>query len=120
MKNKVKDPSIIARVAHEINKAYCESIGDFTQPLWDGAPVWQKVSAESGVKFHILNPEAKPSASHESWLKEKEAHGWKYGKVKDPEKKEHPCFVPYSELSAEQKTKDFLFKQVIESLKDIV
>ena len=47
--------------------------------------------------------------SHESWLAEKRATGWKYGPVKDPEKKEHPCCVPYAELPAAQQAKDRLF-----------
>ncbi len=107
----------IAQVAHEINKAYCESIGDNSQPTWDDAPEWQRSSAVNGVKFHLDNPDAPPSASHESWLKQKEEEGWKYGEVKDPEKKEHPCFVPYDQLPVSQRSKDYLFKQVIHSLK---
>lgn len=106
----------VAKVAHNINKAYCESIGDFSQPSWEDAPDWQKSSAENGVKFHLKNPDALPSHSHESWLAQKKEEGWKYGEVKDPEKKEHPCFVPYDELPVEQKSKDFLFRQVIHSL----
>jgi len=109
----------IAKVAHEINKAFCESIGDDSQPTWEDAPDWQKESAINGVQFHIDNPDALPSNSHESWLKQKEDEGWKYGPVKDPEKKEHPCFVPYDELPVEQKSKDYLFKQVIHSLKNL-
>lgn len=54
-----------------------------------------------------------PEQSHESWLKEKADTGWKYGPVKDPEKKEHPCFVPYSELSEAQKKKDEIFVGVV-------
>ena len=106
----------IAIVAHEINKAYCESIGDFTQPSWKDAPEWQKSSAINGVKFHIDNPDATPENSHESWLKQKEAEGWKYGPVKNPDTKEHPCFLPYSELPVSQRTKDYLFRQTIHSL----
>lgn len=64
----------------------------------------------------MVHPDSKPSDSHESWLKEKELSGWKYGPIKDPEKKEHPCFVPYDELPVEQKVKDYLFKQVVISL----
>ena len=107
----------IAKVAHEVNKAYCEALGDDSQPTWDNASSWQKTSAVIGVQFHMENPEAKPSNSHESWLKEKEADGWKYGEVKDAEKKEHPCFVPYEELPVEQKAKDYIFRQIIHSLK---
>ena len=106
----------IAQVAHEINKAYCEAIGDFSQPTWEMAPTWQKESAKDGVRFHIKNPDALPSDSHDNWLKEKEVNGWKYGEVKDPVKKEHPCFLPYDQLPVEQRVKDYLFKQVVKSL----
>lgn len=107
----------IAQVAHEINKAYCESIGDNSQPSWEDAPDWQKSSAINGVQFHLENEDAPPSASHDSWLKQKEEEGWKYGPVKNPDTKEHPCFVSYEELPTEQKSKDYLFKQVVHSLK---
>nr|WP_262568797.1 hypothetical protein [Endozoicomonas gorgoniicola] len=40
-----------------------------------------------------------------------------YGEVKDPAKKEHPCVVPFSKLPVEQQAKDFLFRQVVHSLK---
>lgn len=108
---------LIARVAHETNRAYCESIIDFSQIPWDGAPQWQKDSAINGVQFHIDNPEAGCSGSHENWLKVKYAEGWKYGEVKDAEKKEHPCCVPYDELPAEQKVKDALFVGVVRAMK---
>jgi len=110
----------VAKVAHEINKAFCHSINDHSQPTWKDAPQWQKDSAIAGVQFHLDNPDASPSASHESWLKQKEADGWKYGEVKDAEKKEHPCFVPYENLPVEQRCKDYLFKQVIHSLKSFI
>ena len=110
----------VAQVAHEINKAFCASIGDFSQPTWEEAPEWQKLSAINGVQFHLDNPDASPSASHDSWLKQKEEEGWKYGAVKDAEKKEHPCFVPYEQLPIEQKSKDYLFKQVIHSLRQYI
>lgn len=110
------DVQSIARVCHEANRAYCQSIGDNSQLDWDSAPDWQKHSVENGVRFHLENPNAAPSHSHEEWLKEKQATGWKYGPVKDPEKKEHPCFVPYEELPEEQKKKDALFIAVVHAL----
>ncbi len=106
----------IARVTHEANRAYCQSIGDDSQLPWDDAPDWQKSSACKGVEFNLANPEAPASASHDSWLKEKEETGWKYGAVKDPEKKEHPCYVPYEQLPKEQQRKDALFKAVVAAL----
>lgn len=106
----------IAQVCHEVNKAFCESIGDSSQPDWKNAPDWQKESAINGVQFHLDNPDASPSASHDNWLKQKEVDGWKYGPVKDADLKEHPCFVQYDQLPVEQRSKDFLFKQIVHSL----
>ncbi len=109
----------IARVAHETNRAYCESIGDTSQPTWENAPVWQRQSAIKGVTFHIVNHTngvvPSPSASHDSWLDEKRSDGWKYGPEKNPEKKEHPCYVPYEQLPAEQRLKDYLFGAVVQA-----
>lgn len=106
----------IAKVAHELNKAYCQSVGDHTQQEWDAAPEWQRQSSIKGVIFHILNPDASPSDSHDSWLNKKEEEGWSYGPVKNPEAKEHPCFVPYEELPTEQRSKYYIFRQTVHSL----
>lgn len=107
----------VARMAHEVNRAYCDSLGDHSQPAWSDAPHWQKESARVGVRFHWDNPEAGPDASHVSWLKQKEADGWKYGPVKDADKKEHPCYMPYDGLPVEQRAKDYLFRAVVHSLR---
>lgn len=106
----------IAKVCHEANRAYCENIGDNSQPTWENAPDWQKKSAVTGVQYHLDNPNSKPEDSHNSWLKEKEADGWKYGEVKNPETKEHPCYVPYEQLPVEQQKKDYLFLGVVRAL----
>jgi hypothetical protein len=111
------DNESIAKVCHDANRAYCQAIGDNSQPAWEDAPEWQRNSAIKGVKFNITNPDAPASASHDSWLDVKRADGWKYGPVKDAEKKEHPCYVPYEELPVEQQKKDALFKAVVAALK---
>ncbi len=103
----------VARVCHEANRAYCESIGDHSQRVWDEAEQWQRESAIRGVAYAIANPNAPVSAQHDAWLADKERDGWKFGLVKDAAKKEHPCCVPYSELPAEQKFKDALFKTIV-------
>jgi hypothetical protein len=106
----------IAKVCHEANKALCESLGDFSQVSFSDAPNWQIQSAIVGVEFNIANPDAPASASHNSWLEEKERDGWKYGEVKDAEKKEHPCYVAYEQLPKEQQAKDHLFKSIVAAL----
>lgn len=110
-------PEQIARVAHEVNRAYCQALGDNSQPAWEDAPGWQRKSAIKDTLFHLDNPNAGPEHSHVSWLAEKNRDGWKYGPVKDAEKKEHPCFVPYDQLPTEQKAKDYLFRGVVHALR---
>lgn len=106
----------IARICHEANRVYCQAIGDYSQVEWPNAPDWQAESAIKGVEFCINNPNAPASANHESWLEEKRLTGWKYGPVKDADKREHPCFVPYNELPREQRLKDHLFKAIVGAL----
>lgn len=103
----------IARITHEVNRAYCQSIGDDSQVAWDEAPDWQRSSAMNGVDGIRAGVITKPEESHESWLAEKAATGWKYGPVKNSETKEHPCFVPYNELPPAQRVKDALFFAVV-------
>ena len=109
-------PDDIAQVCHEANRAYCLTIGDDSQPSWNSAPDWQQDSAINGVEFAIEHPTAPPSASHDSWLEQKRIDGWKYGSVKNPETKEHPCFLPYEKLPEDQQRKDALFQAVVRAL----
>lgn len=117
--SKPPKPSVtesIARICHEVNKAYCQSLGDYSQPDWDQAPDWLKDSARKGVELHLNDPEAGPAASHASWYAQKEKDGWKYGAFKDPENKLHPCMVPFNELPREQQAKDFIFRAVVHAI----
>lgn len=43
---------------------------------------------------------------HEVWAAGRIAAGWKYGPVRDEIKKEHPCLIPYEELSEDEKDYD--------------
>lgn len=106
----------VARVCHEVIRAYSQGLKDFSQAPWEDAPQWQRDSAVNGVNFHLENPDASPSASHESWLKEKIDSGWKYGPVKNPDTKEHPCCVPYDQLPVEQRAKDYIFSSIVREL----
>lgn len=114
--NKAVEIVRIAKVCHNVNKAYCLALGDTSVPTWEDAPAWQKESIIAGVKLHLNNPNASTDDSHNSWLAQKTAEGWKYGPVKDVEKKEHPCFVPYDMLPKEQQAKDFIFREIVHSL----
>jgi len=104
---------VCAEAAHEMNRVWCVAHGDFSQMHWGEAPEWQRTSAINGVKG-VLDGNG-PEQSHESWMKEKVATGWKYGLVKDADKKEHPCMVAYADLPPEQKIKDQIFVATVKT-----
>lgn len=106
----------VAQVCHDVNRAFCIAMDDFSQMTWENAPEWQKESAIKGVEFHLANPLASASASHDNWLTEKLENGWKLGNVKDANEKTHPCILPFDRLPKEQQAKDYLFMQVVHSL----
>ena len=105
----------IAQVAHEANRALCLTQGDNSQLPWPDAPQWQTDSAINGVE-HAKDPNVKPEDSHVSWLAEKRAAGWIWGPEKNPHQREHPCIMPYAELSNSQRIKDVLFLAVARAL----
>lgn len=106
----------IAEVAHETNRAYCQSMGDGSQLPWAEAPDWQRDSALNGVIAIASGTISRAEQSHESWLREKEATGWVHGPVKDPLRKTHPCMVPFHELPPEQRAKDHIFFALVSTL----
>jgi len=112
----MKDEEIrmVAKVAHEANRAYCETLNDFSQPPWWGIPDWQEESIMNGVRFRLENPDITPEQQHKQWMKQKTEEGWVYGETKDPEKKTHPCLVDYEDLPEVQKFKDSLFGVIVD------
>ena len=103
----------LAKLCHDINKAYCEGIGDYSVPTWEDTTTEHKQSLVRGIEFYMENPNATPEDIHNNWMKDKSADGWVYGEVKDAEKKTHPCMVPYHSLPQEQRVKDALLKTVV-------
>lgn len=108
--------SEIARVCHEVNRAYCAATGDTSQKSWDEAAEWQRESTIKGVHFRSQNTDATPEQQHNAWLKDKFAAGWVFGEKKDEQAKTHPCCVLYSQLPLSQRVKDHLFIAVCDSL----
>ncbi len=110
------DVETIARVAHEVNRAYCLAMGETGIPMWQHAPEWQRETVTKGVEFHLAHRNATPEENHAAWLAEKQTAGWRWGPVKDVEKKEHPCFRPYAELGPLDQAKDQIFTAVVHAL----
>lgn len=109
----------IAQAAHEANRAYCHSLGDYSQPAWRFITTEGRAVTIDGVNFHLKNPDVSPKVSHENWMKRKAEQGWVYGEEKSYTKKTHPSMVPYEKLSQEQRTKDIIFSAIVATLKTL-
>ncbi len=110
----------VAKICHEANRSYCETLEDFSQVSWYMAEGWQKESAVNGVVMHLKNPGASAATSHESWMQEKLNAGWLWGEEKDAASKTHPCLVSFEELPKEQQAKGRLFKSIVNGLAQFV
>ena len=44
--------------------------------------------------------------THEVWAQQRIADGWKYGKKRNDATREHPCIIPYEQLSEGEKQYD--------------
>jgi hypothetical protein len=117
--NPLETPETIeqaARVCHEAVRAYSQTLGDNSLLPWDDAPGWQKQSSRDGVRFQFAQlaagVEPSASATHDEWLRERRAAGWKRGETKDHQTQEHPSLVAYADLSASEKLKDYLFAAI--------
>lgn len=106
-----------AQAAHEVNRAYCAAIGDGLQPSWQDAPNWQRASAVAGAAAAVLHGMTPPD-SHEGWLRAKLLDGWTWGRARDPERKTHPCMLPYRMLPVRQRVKDTIFLAVVQGVFD--
>ena len=113
----------IAIVCHEANRALqvlrkskCPSNGLTVSDHWE-APCTDELkdqieSSVNGVYFAMSG--LTPEELHVKWCEEKTERGWVYGPEKDFDKKTHPCLVPYSELSREERRKDELFAAIVD------
>lgn len=109
----------LARVAHDINSAYITSITGQQQAPFAELPHPHQVALVESVIFYLSHPEETPESSHAGWLNAKREAGWVHGADMDIDAKVDPRLVPYDELPQDQRTKDYLFKACVESLRSV-
>jgi hypothetical protein len=111
--------AVIAEVCHEVNRAYCEAIGDFTVSSWPNTIEETKNNIYKGVVFRLTNPFSSPKDMHQNWMKDKVRDGWIHGPVKSEEFRTHPCIIAYEQLPEAQRVKDNLFMATVDSLRKV-
>lgn len=55
-----------------------------------------------------------PKKLHDAWVVAYEKMGWKYGPVRNVEKKEHPDMVSFNKLGRKEQEKDWVFFMLCE------
>ena len=55
-----------------------------------------------------------PEEAHDSWWRKYEEMGWKFGEVRDTEKKTHPDMIPFNDLPKDEQDKDEIFLALVE------
>jgi hypothetical protein len=103
---------LVARTCHEVNRAFCSEILRHRGPSWEDASEETRLSAYEGVRRFLDNPSITGQSMHQSWMDRKVELGWQYGPVKDEERKEHPCCLPWAQLDTRDRAKDELFLSV--------
>jgi hypothetical protein len=104
-----------AQAGHEAVRIYCERRGDFRHFPWNVLGADQKLPARHGALGVIVENHT-PEQSHESWRMHRTALGWRYGRIYSVSVKEHPCMVPWAELSFEEQAKNVLFVSVVRAM----
>jgi hypothetical protein len=105
----------IARVIHAANAALQAIQNDPAPSLpWDSESRELRANVMLGVRNarHGMTAEE----HHQAWVQDKLDHGWRYGAQKDPDKKTHPCLVPFGSLPKEQRDKNVLFISIVRAL----
>jgi len=101
---------LCARIIYAAVEAMNKAHNEFTL-TWEQS----RDSVISGVKRHLENPKETPEQNHEAWIAYRTAEGWVYGTSKDPEKKTHPCMVPYAALGPFAQSKDAVFMAIVDT-----
>ena len=92
--------------------AQIRHIGWVTYQIAVGQPYNEEINDDQmeslidGIRFRDANPDITPEENHANWMLMKVQQGWKYGEVKDFEKKTHPDLLPFDELPVVEQRKD--------------
>lgn len=106
----------IARVIHAANRAMQDIQGDDSPSLpWFWEPRDVRAVVLNGVA-RTRSGDVTAEQHHHAWCIDKAKNGWVYGEVKDPERKTHPCLLPWEHLPPYQQDKSRLFIAIVRTM----
>jgi hypothetical protein len=109
------DVERIARLVHEVNRAWQGEHGDEAPSVpWDCESEHIRQTTIAGVRRARTG--VTPEQHHGAWCEAKRTAGWVWGPTKDPVAKTHPCLVGYAQLPEYQQAKDRVFLAIVTEL----
>jgi hypothetical protein len=109
--------SVIASVAFEANRQYCEMIGGKAfNPSWTEVSQDVRNTLLEAVKVALTDKIISAELSHLRWMNVRIEQGWTKGPRYDPYRKIHPNLVGFKELPVQEQLKDILFLAIVNSL----
>jgi len=109
----------IARIAHEVNRAYCASTGSGSGLSWDKASAADRDAAVMSV-MALSRGFSTTEGVHEAWVREMSLNGWTHGDAVDVQAKKHPNLIDYASLPHEIQARDALFVAVVRGALGVV
>lgn len=104
----------IAKVAHQANRAFLNTLGDTSEKDWENLSEEAKKETAEQVEFSLQNEHVGAEAHHIAWMNEMKEKGYTHGEVGDMK---HPLLVPFDLLPAENQKQHKLFFAVVQALK---
>ena len=108
----------IAAVTHGANRVLQALAGEPISPPWENESELIQESVEDGVLTVLENPGITAEKIHNNWVDFRKSQGWKWGPVKDLDKKEHPDIGPWTALDINAQRKSKVFVAIIMALKE--
>jgi hypothetical protein len=97
------DKLMLARLIHAMWVCFQMGAGQDYNAEPDEEDIRSNIAS---LEDYLQHPDRTPEQSHELWMADRIANGWKFGPVKDKVKKTHPDLVPYDLLPEVEKLKD--------------
>ena len=106
----------LAKIAYEVNVAYCESLGDIVHPAWDELMPFEVAECVDLVKTVREDQMVAPKSLHALWCAGRGKKGWSYGPRLDFKIKTHPLLTDFEKLSKNNQSKGYILKGVVSAL----
>lgn len=108
----------IARVAHEACRTWAKLNDQPVPPSWDALDASCQAAIIMGVRFSWDGVAV--SELHNRWVKYMYAQGWKFGPIRDMEKRVSPNLISFEQLPFREQIKDHIFKGVVDTFREIM